>query len=66
MKLTKKQIDIIIQNTPADLHGQPARGLNNGELGYYMPANANWSYRAIFVDYNGASVPVVTRFGYIM
>jgi hypothetical protein len=66
MKLTKKQIDLIIENTPSDLHGQPVRGLNNGELGYYSPANANWAYHAVFIDYNGGSVLVATRFGHIV
>lgn len=66
MKLTKKQIDLIIENTPADLHGQPVRGLHNGELGYYSPAGANWAYHAIFIDHDGVPVLVATRFGHIM
>lgn len=66
MKLTKKQIDLIIENTPADLHGQPVRGLNHGELGYYAPASANWAYHAQYIDYNGAPVLVVTRFGHVI
>ena len=66
MKLTKKQIDLIVSNTPENLHGQPVRGLNNGELGYYSPAGANWAYHAIFIDYNGATILVAVRFGHIM
>lgn len=65
MKLTKKQIDMIRQYTPVELKGQQI-GSGANTLGYYMPANANWSYQAKFIDHNGAIILVVTRFGEIM
>lgn len=66
MKLSKKQIDLIIKNTPADLHGQPVRGATGYELGYYQPAGANWAYHAQYIDYNGAPILVATQFGHIL
>ena len=66
MKLTKKQIDIIIKNTPALLRGCPVGSCAGVELGYYQPAGANWSYHAQYIDYNGAPVLVVTQFGHIV
>ena len=64
MKLTKKQIDIIREHTPEALRGTQPYAIAN--LGYYMPANANWSYRAEYIDYNGISILVVTRFGEVL
>ena len=66
MKLTKKQIDIIINNTPAELHGKSVGSCAGVELGYYQPAGANWAYHAQFVDHNGAPILVAIRFGHIM
>lgn len=66
MKLTKKQIEIIRQHTPADLKGRQICSGVSYTLGYYMPANANWSYQAKYIDHNGIMILVVTRFGEIM
>lgn len=66
MKLTKKQIDLIITNTPAELHGQSVGSCAGVELGYNQPTGANWAYHAQYIDYNGVPVLVVTRFGHIM
>lgn len=66
MKLTKKQIDMIILYTPEDLRGQPLKGWTGYELGHYMPAGANWAYHAQYIDYNGVPIPVVTQFGHIV
>lgn len=66
MKLTKKQIDIIRLYTPAALKGRQVSGWSGYVLGTYTPAGANWSYVAKYIDYNGAPVLVVARFGEIM
>ena len=66
MKLTKKQIDIIRQHTPAELKGKQIGSSAGDSFGYYMPANANWSYQVKYIDHNGAPVLVVVRFGEIM
>ena len=66
MKLTKKQIDMIILYTPAELKGQPVKGWTGYELGMYTPSNANWSYHAQYIEYNGMPVLVATRYGHIV
>jgi hypothetical protein len=66
MKLTKKQIDVIRLYTPVDLKGTQAGSLYGYTLGSYTPRGANWSYIAKYIEYNGAPVLVVTRFGEIM
>ena len=66
MRLTKKQIDVIILYTPAELKNKPVQGWTGCELGYYQPASANWAYHAVYIDYNGAPVLVVTQFGHIV
>lgn len=60
MKLTKKQIEIIIEQTRKDIKGKSASLYKT--LGYYMPSNANWSYQAGWT-YEGDLV--VTQFGII-
>jgi|GEM_PF-2280224 len=64
MKMTKKQIDMIIDNTPQELGGSQEYHTVN-ELGYHMPSQANWSYRAVFIVYNGQPLLVVKQFGAI-
>lgn len=66
MKLTKTQIEIIRMNTPNGLKGVQVRTWSGNTLGVFRPAGANWSYIATYIDYNGAPVLVVTRFGEIM
>lgn len=58
MKLTKKQIDIIIRNTPEKLKGTFPTITET--LGYFMKAETNWSYRA---GYTRDGELVVTVFG---
>lgn len=60
MKLTKKQIDIIIDHTPDELKGTYAPIIAN--FGYYMKSDANWSYQA---GYTVNNVLVVTVFGQV-
>ena len=69
MKLTKKQIERIRQNTPAELVGMQRTNICAqylGELGYYQPTNANWAYIAEYIKYNGQPLLIVTQFGEIM
>ena len=61
MKLTRQQINIIVENTPQELKGQQMR--LEIDFGSYMKSNANWSYRAGYVKHNGQMVLVVTVFG---
>lgn len=64
MKLTKKQIEIIRENTPKEL-----KGLHNSfieDFGYYQKSGANWSYLAGYVEYNGLRILVVKVFGEII
>lgn len=46
MKLTKKQIDIIIKNTRPELKDKFINIVE--EIGMYTKADANWSYHAGF------------------
>ena len=66
MKLTRKQIDIIIQHTPHELKGKQISSFSGDRLGSYAPSAANWAYIAQYITHNGAPVLVVTRFGEIM
>lgn len=61
MKLTKKQIDVIIENTKKELKGT-SKSIYT-ELGYFRRCDANWSYVAGWT-YNGDLV--VTRFGEVL
>lgn len=61
MKLTKKQIEIIREQTKQELKGRQ-KGISI-TLGYYTPRNANWSFLAGWT-YEGDLV--VTRFGEVM
>lgn len=61
MKLSKKQIDLIREHTPAELKGKQVSIWE--ELGYYSPASANWSYRA---GWTRDGVLVLTRFGEVL
>lgn len=65
MTLTKKQIKIIIDHTPAALKGKQI-GWTGDTLGHFTPAGANWSYVAKYIYYNGAPLLVVTQFGEIL
>ena len=62
-KLSKKQINMIIKNTPKELHGKSVGDFAIvQELGYYQKEDANWSYRAGWLN-NGQLV--VVCFGHI-
>ena len=61
MKLTKKQIEIIRENTKKELKGTQKSICRT--LGYFQPTNANWSWVAGWT-YEGDLV--VTRFGEVM
>lgn len=60
MKLTKKQIEIIINHTPKELKG--TFPVIHCELGYYMKSDANWSYHA---GYTADGFLVVTVYGQV-
>lgn len=61
MKLTKKQIEIIRNNTPEELKG--TQTTLDEELGTFQKAGANWSYHAGWT-YDGQLV--VTVYGEII
>lgn len=65
MKLTKKQIEIIRENTPKEL-----KGVNTAytfqDFGYYQPSQANWSYQVGYIKYKGVPILVVKQFGQII
>lgn len=65
MKLTKKQIDIIRENTPKELKGVNT-AYTIADFGYYQPSQANWAYHACYVEYKGLRVLVVKVFGEII
>ena len=65
MKLTRKQIDMIINNTPAALKSRQI-GFQGDIFGTYQISGANWSYIAVYIDYNGGRVLVVKQFGIIL
>ena len=63
-KLTKKQIEKIIAHTPQELKGtQPGGGALRDILGYFMPADANWSFVAGWLH---TGELVVIRYGEVM
>ena len=61
MKLTKKQIEIIREQTKKELKGTHQSICTT--LGWYTPSQANWSY-IVGWTYDGDLV--VTRFGEVM
>ena len=63
MKLTKRQIEMIIENTPKELKGSHA--VLESDFGYFMKADANWSYRAGYAKHHESLVLVVKVFGII-
>ena len=64
MKLTRKQIELIKEHTPQELKGRQDFRIVV-DFGRYQPSNANWSYKAGYINYNGLMLLVVTRFGEI-
>lgn len=66
MNMTKKQIDIIISNTPRVLKGKQSRDYSwVATLGYYQKPYANWSYSVELRLFKGVPTPVVVVFGEI-
>jgi len=63
MKLTKRQIDNIIEHTPAELKG--FQKSFESDFGWYMKRDANWSYQAGWVQHNSGFVLAVKVFGII-
>ena len=63
MKLTKKQIELIIENTPKTLKGQHAS--LDCDFGYFMEHGANWSYRVGWVKFRDGMALVVKAMGII-
>ena len=63
MKLSKKQITTIIENTPSELKGTHAPF--ESEFGWFMRYGANWSYQAGYITHKGGLVLVVRVFGVI-
>ena len=61
MNLTKKQIEIIKEQTKKELKGKQKSICVT--LGFFTPTNANWSYCAGW-DFEGNLI--VTRFGEVM
>jgi len=53
MKLSKKQINLIIKNTPDFLKEKQYSFIE--DFGYYRPSDANWSYQVGWV-YNEAEI----------
>ena len=70
MKLTKRQIDIICENTPEELKGRQYTEFANSldTLGGFSPLGANWGYVARFVKVRatGQTLLIVTCFGEVM
>jgi hypothetical protein len=62
--MNKKQIEIIRKHTPEELKGTQPYAIET--LAMYTPRNANWSYKAVYVEHNGAKILVVTRFGEVL
>lgn len=65
MKLTKKQIEIIRENTPKELKGVNT-AYTIADFGYYRPSWANWPYIACYVKHKGLPILVVKQFGQII
>lgn len=61
MKLTKKQINLIVEQTRPELIGTHQH--IHTWLGSYMPSNANWGYHAGWTKDGDL---VVTVFGEVM
>lgn len=60
-RLTRKQINLIVENTPEHLLGTQAH--IHTTFGAYSPSNANWSYVA---GWTADGDLVVTRFGEVV
>lgn len=66
MKITKKDINEAIARTPASMDDKSIRGMNSVLLGYFTPADANWSYELHAISVDGNPMVVAARFGSII
>ena len=66
MKITKKDINEAIARTPASLDDANIRAMNSVLLGFYTPADANWSYELHAISVDNQPMVVATRFGSIL
>lgn len=66
MKITKKDITEAIARTPSSLDDANIRAMKSVLLGFYTPADANWSYELHAISVDGNPMVVATRFGAIL
>jgi hypothetical protein len=66
MKITKKDINIAIANTPASLDKANIRAMNSAFLGFYTPKDANWSWELHAISVDNTPMVVASRFGFIV
>lgn len=66
MKIAKKDVTDAIARTPEFLDGANIRIMKSVFLGFFSPANANWSYELHAISVDGQPMVVASRFGHIM
>lgn len=66
MKIAKKDITDAIARTPASLDGTNIRAMSSVLLGFFTPADANWSYELHAISAEGQPMVVASRFGEII
>jgi hypothetical protein len=66
MKIAKKDIKEAIARTPASLDNANIRAMNSVLIGFYTPAEANWSWELHAISVDGHPMVVASRFGYIV
>lgn len=66
MKIRKKDITEAIARTPAVLDDANIRSMKSVLLGFYTPADANWSYELHAISVDNQPMVVASRFGYII
>ena len=66
MKITKKDINTAIANTPASLDKANIRAMHSAFLGFYTPKDANWSWELHAISVNNTPMVVAARFGFIV
>lgn len=66
MKIMKKDITTAIATAPSHLNDKNIRAMQTLFLGYYTPADANWSYELHVINENNTPILVAARFGHII
>lgn len=66
MKIMKKDITKVISNTPASLDKANVRTMDSVLLGYYTPADANWSWELHAISVDNKPMVVAARFGFVV